>query len=138
MLARAGAVVLALVALGTVAGGVFVTDPIGTPQDQLSTSGALHGLGAGLALVFLPVAALLVNLGLARDSGSTVARRVLRWTAALPLLALLMFMTAQAVLVGDDGFGPDAPIGWPERVLVLAYAAWQIAVAGVVSRGIER
>jgi hypothetical protein len=134
VLTRIGAVILALVAVGTLVGGIFVTDPIDTPQDQLSTSGTLHGLGAGLALMLLPVAALLVNLGLARDSGFPVAGRVLRWTAALPLAALVMFMTAQALLVGDKGFGPDAPIGVPERVLVLMYATWQITVAQVLSR----
>ena len=133
VLARVGAVILVLVAVGTVVGGIFVTDPIGTPQDQLSTSGTLHGLGAGVALVFLPIGALLVNLGLTRDSGFDGGGRVVRWTAALPLVALVMFMTAQAML-GDDGFGPDVPIGWPERVLVLLYAAWQIAVARVVSQ----
>lgn len=134
LLTRAGAVILALVATGTVVGGLFVTDPIDTPQDQLSASGTLHGLGAGLALMFLPVAALLVNLGLARDPGLAGARALLRWTAALPLAALIMFMTAQAVLLGDDGFGPDVPIGWPERALVLAYAAWQITVARILAR----
>jgi hypothetical protein len=134
VLTRVGAVILALVAAGTVVGGIFVTDPIDTPPDQLSTSGTLHGLGAGVALMFLPVAALLVNLGLNRDSGHRDARRVLRWTAALPLVALVTFMTAQAVLLGDDGFGPDVPIGWPERLLVLAYTAWQITVARVVLR----
>jgi hypothetical protein len=133
-LARVGAVILALVAVGTLVGGIFVTDPIGTPQDQLSTSGMLHGLGAGLALVFLPVAALLVNLGLARDCGFRVSTSVLRWTAALPLAALVMFMTAQAVMAGDNGLGPDVPIGWPERILVLMYATWQITVARTLSR----
>jgi hypothetical protein len=120
-LARAGAILLALVAAGTVVGGIFVTDPVTTPQDQLSTSGTLHGLGAGLALMFLPVAALLVGFGLPSDS-----RHVLRWTAVLPLAALLMFLAVQAV--------PDMSIGWPERLLVLVYAVWQIVVARVLSR----
>jgi hypothetical protein len=114
LLSRAGGIVLALVAAGTVIGGVFVTDPLGTPQDQLSTSGTLHGLGAGLGLMLLPVAALLINLGLARDG----AAGALRWIAALPLLALAGFLAAQAV-----------PLGWRERVLVVVYAVWQIAVA---------
>ncbi|MGC5009174.1 DUF998 domain-containing protein [Streptosporangium sp. DT93] len=133
--ARIGAVVLAIAAAGTVVGGVFVTDPIDTPQDRLSATGTLHGLGAGLALMLLPVAALLITFGLSRDGSFSTARRGLWWSAALPPVALVMFMVAQTVLLGagDGGFGPDVPIGWPERLLVLAYAAWQIIVARIVS-----
>ncbi|MGS2648889.1 DUF998 domain-containing protein [Streptosporangium sp. G12] len=132
---RIGAVILAVAAVGTVIGGVFVTDPIDTPQDQLSASGTLHGLGAGLALMFLPVAVLLITAGLTRDSAFSTVKRGLWWTAVLPPAALVMFMVAQTVLLGADGrFGPDVPIGWPERLLVLAYAAWQIIVARIVSR----
>jgi hypothetical protein len=137
---RIGAVVLAVASVGTAVGGVFVTDPIGTPQDQLSTSGTLHGLGAGLALVLVPIAALLVGFGLARDDGFSTVRRVLLWTAVLPLAALVMFMAAQTAMLasGDGGFGPDVPIGWPERALVVGYAAWQITVARVIARRRER
>ncbi|GAA3614426.1 hypothetical protein GCM10022419_119500 [Nonomuraea rosea] len=133
---RAGLVVLAGVAVATAVGGVFVTDPIDTPQNALSTSGTLHGLGAGLALMATPVAALLINLRLAGQApAGSRTRRVLRWTAPLPLVALVLFMTAQTVLLGEGGtFGPDVPIGGPERVLVLAYAAWQLLTARIVSR----
>jgi hypothetical protein len=129
-------VVLAVVTVATVVAGVFVTDPIETPQDALSTGGTLHGLGAGLALVATPVAALLINLKLAGQApAGSRTRRLLRWTAPLPLAGLVLFMTAQTVLLGEDGtFGPDVPIGGPERVLVLAYAAWQLVTARIVSR----
>ncbi|MDI6100365.1 DUF998 domain-containing protein [Actinoplanes sp. NEAU-A12] len=122
-LARAGAIILLLAAGGTVVGAVFVTDPAGTPPDELSTSGTLHGVGAGLALMLLPVAALLIGPGLARDGGApTTGGRVLRWTAGLPLAALIVFLAARTV-----------PVGWSERVLVVAYAAWQIIVARVLT-----
>jgi hypothetical protein len=136
IVARIGAVVLAVACVGTAVGGVFTTDPIDTPQDQLSASGTLHGLGAGLALLLVPVAAVLIGIGLARNGGLSSARRVLLWTGVLPLAALVMFMVAQMVLLaaGDGGFGSDVPIGWPERVLVLGYAVWQITVARVIAR----
>jgi len=44
VLARNGAVILAIAAVGTVVGGVFVTDPIDTPQDQLSNSAGKNPL----------------------------------------------------------------------------------------------
>jgi hypothetical protein len=133
---RAGLVVLSVVAVGTAMGGIFVTDPIDTPQDALSTSGTLHGLGAGLALMATPVAALLISLRLAGQApAGSLTRRLLRWIAPLPLVALVLFMTTQIVLLGEDGrFGPGVPIGGPERALVLAYTAWQIVTARVVSR----
>ncbi|MFB9677719.1 hypothetical protein [Streptosporangium vulgare] len=40
-------------------------------QDQLSTGGPLYGHDAEFALMFLPVAALLITVGLARDCGET-------------------------------------------------------------------
>lgn len=132
---RVGLVVLSVAAVATAVGGVFVTDPIDTPQDALSTSGTLHGLGAGLALMATPVAALLIGLRLAAQApAGGLTRRVLRWTAPLPLVALVAFMAAQTVLLGEDGrFGPDVPIGGPERVLVLAYTVWQVVTARIVS-----
>lgn len=120
---RAGGIVLLLAAAGAVAGGVFVTDPAGTPQDQLSTSGTVHGLGAGLALMLVPVAAVLINLSMARAGTLPGAGRALRWSAALPLVTLILFLVVQAV-----------PMGWRERMLVLAYAVWQIVVADLVRR----
>ncbi|WP_315092971.1 DUF998 domain-containing protein [uncultured Cellulomonas sp.] len=130
---RAGRIAVALLVLasiGTCVGAIFVTDPIDTPQSELSSSGTLHGLGAGLSLVLLPVAALLLNRDLARSSAGR-QRTLLLVSGALPLVALVVFMVAQAVLTSRNGgtLGPGAPIGGVERLLVLAYAAWQIVTA---------
>ena len=132
---RIGAIVLWLAAVGTALGGIFVTDPIETAQNAQTLSGTVHGLGAGLALMLTPIAALILNIGLARRADSKSTRMLLLALAVLPLVALVAFMVVQTVLLPADGsFGPDVPIGPVERVLVAAYAVWQIATAAVLVR----
>jgi hypothetical protein len=54
-----------------------------------------------------------------------VDRRHLTWTALL-----LMFATIAALLPLNAGqFGPSVVAGWPNRLLVIAYSAWLMAVA---------
>jgi hypothetical protein len=130
---RIGLVLLLAAALGTAIGAIFVTDPIDTPQNAMSFSGTLHGLGAGLALMLTPIAALMVNIALARRSDKGVPRTLLLLTAPLPLLALVIFMIVQTAQLPADGtFGPDVIIGPAERTLVAAYALWLIVAAAIL------
>lgn len=132
---RIGAVLLVIAGIGVAAGGIFITDPIDTPQSELSGSGTVHGLAAGLALMLTPIAAIILNWGLARRAESLRTRTVFIAAGALPIAALTMFMVVQTVLLPADGmFGPDVPIGPAERVLVAAYAVWQIATSTALSR----
>lgn len=125
---------------GSVTGvGVFVTDPMPlTPQKGLSTTGALHLVFGGSALMLLPFAALLVNLSLAlKNPAWAPARRALLWTAGLPLLGLIGFMVHLAVVVmpmGDAAYGPGVPLGWPPRFHFLSYMVWLITLAAQTIR----
>ena len=130
---RIALVVLLATALGTAIGAIFVTDPIDTPQSAMSFSGTLHGLGAGLALMLTPVAALMVNIALARRSETGARRTILLVTAPLPLVALVTFMVVQTLQLPADGtFGPDVIIGPAERILVAVYALWLLATAAIL------
>lgn len=132
---RIGTVALFIAAAGTALGGVFVTDPIDTAQADMSLSGTVHGLGAGLALMLTPIAALIINLALARRAQSSRTKTLLRVLAPVPLVALVAFMVVQTMLLPASGqFGPDVAIGPAERVLVAAFALWQIATAALVAR----
>lgn len=132
---RIGTIVLLVAAIGTAVGGIFVTDPIETAQSAQTLSGTVHGLAAGLALMLTPIAALMLNVGLARRAKAKATRMLLLGLALPPLVALVTFMVVQTMLLPADGtFGPDVPIGPVERVLVGAYAVWQIATAAVLVR----
>lgn len=123
--------ILLVCAIGRALAGVFVTDPIETAQNALTTAGSLHTVSAGSALVLLPFAALLVNLSLARGNPQwSAARRALLVTAGLPLLGLMLFaVTMMIVVPSDGGFGPGVNVGWPNRFLLLVYTAWLVTLA---------
>jgi hypothetical protein len=103
----------------------------------LSTTGTIHLISGTTQLLTLPVAALLINLSLARRNKAWArARTALLWTAVLPVVALIGFLTHLAVFVlplGPNAYGPGVQIGWPPRILFLTYAVW---VMGVASKAI--
>lgn len=116
--------------IGTVGVGVFTTDPY-PPEKTLSTTGIFHTISGGSSLMLLPIAALLINLNLARKNPAFAkAGRTLVWTAGLPLLALVGSVVHLSIFVipMGDYYGPGVPIGWPPRFLFLTYAAWLIAL----------
>jgi Protein of unknown function (DUF998) len=122
---KVGLALLLVSAAGLAIAGVFVTDPITTPAADRSMTGRLHEVGAFLDLT--PLAAPLISWSVARRNPNwATARRSLLWTAWLPLLGLLIFIGA-TVIFGQQEPGPDAPIGWPNRFLMITYCIWLIA-----------
>ena len=65
---RAGLRVLGICALGTAGVGVLVADPVATPLTELTTIGTLHVISGLSALLLLPLAAVLLGIGLARGT----------------------------------------------------------------------
>src|SRR5829696_1391558 len=123
---KVGLIVLLVSAAGMAIAGVFVTDPITTPAAERSMTGRLHEVGAFLDLT--PLAAPLISWSVARRNPNWApARRSLLWTAWLLLLGLVIFVSA-TVIFGQQPPGPDMPIGWPNRFLVITYCIWLIAL----------
>ena len=136
---RVGLGLLLVCAIGTVGAGVFISDPIQTPQNSLSPIVSVHVFSAGASLVLLPFAAVCINVSLARTRLWRPKRRLLVVTAGLPLLGLLSFVVAMAMItpLGDANmpqYGPGVSIGWPNRIVLLIYTTWTVALAWVLSR----
>jgi hypothetical protein len=91
----------------------------------------LHGLAAMIGIPSLPIAAVLISRSLARDQAWSSTRRLFLLTAHLTWISLLLMAAALAVMLpqNDGRFGPDVLIGWPNRLLLVAYDAWLIVVA---------
>ena len=122
---RVGLALLGVCVLGTAGVGGFVADPIETPAAELTARGVVHVVCGLSALVLLPVAALLLNLDLARRASPSDAR-TLRRTAFVPLAGLLGHWAVSAVV---------PPLGWPPRLLFLTYAVWLVVLAGRLRSG---
>jgi hypothetical protein len=104
----------------------------------------MHGVAGLLGVVGLPIAATAIAVSLPRASGWTGTRGMLRaWAAAtwLVLAALIGSLVQFGVSMRDAmGHTPQhapsalpggviAVVGWANRLLVIVYLTWAIAVA---------
>lgn len=122
----AGRWLLAIWTAGVLLGAVFPADPPGNWSRPPSPAGAVHGMVSLVAFVALPLAGLLLALGLRRDHRW---RPIGAWLLALALAstaALLAFLAALAPAIISPG--PPVLLGLAERVLLVANTAWLAAV----------
>jgi hypothetical protein len=104
----------------------------------------LHDIAGYIGILSLPIAAVLISTSLGRMQAWTGARKMLLWLAhctwisVLLLVAALVFMTIQFVHIYGNNLPQQAPatlppgvtplVGWANRLLVLVYCLWVIAV----------
>jgi Protein of unknown function (DUF998) len=126
---RIGLGILLTCVIGATGVGIFTTDPM-PMHSPLSPRGTLHVIFGTSQLVLLPFAALLINLSLARKNETwKPARRILFWTAGLPMFGFLCFAVYSAIFVfplGPGAYGPGVNIGWPPRFAFLTYMLWVV------------
>lgn len=119
---------LVLVALGPLGAAFIDTDPITTPRAQISRRSNLHAVLGSLFILGFPLAAIIAGIGAASDP--TVGS-LLAWAAIVPLGTLVWFIGANVRYARPDGVGgPEAPVGWPNRMNILADLGW-VALAAV-------
>jgi len=135
-LGKIGLVILLICVIGTFGVGIFTTDPLN--ENTITITGILHTIAGTTGLMLLPLGAVFINLSLAlKNEAWTPARRVLLWTAGLPLLGWAGFVIYTAIFVvplGDHAFGPGVNIGLPPRFAMLSYMAWTVILAGLAIR----
>lgn len=134
---RVGLILLLICAMGAAGAGIFTTDPMPF-RPPLSTRGTLHILCGSGQLVLFPFAALLLGLSLARANQAwATARRLLLWTAWLPLFGFLCFALYTFLFVaplGPHAYGPGVNIGWPPRFAFFTYMQWIVVVGSQAIR----
>lgn len=125
----AGRLCLALAAVGATMGGLFNTDPPGTPPEQVSTIGMLHGFAFMLGVPGVLLAVSLLGAALWRVPSWRSARVLLAGSAALVWVTLLVFASAMGRAVANQATGADFAVGWQNRASVLAWIAWAAVLA---------
>jgi Protein of unknown function (DUF998) len=116
--------------LGTVLAGIFIADPINTPIESATTSGNLHNLGGTLGLAGF-LGTLVYSAKLLRTAPWNSARRSIFLATSVVILGFLVSFVATVTIVSQNGgvFGPDAPVGWPNRLGILSGCAWLMIVS---------
>lgn len=128
---RIGRCVLFAVGLAMLAAGLFDQDPVTAKPDERSTTGTMHGVAAMIGIPGLPIAAALIGRSVTRHNRDWFARRrLIMLTAYLTCLSLAGMAAYLAVAVPQaGGFRPGMIAGWMNRLVVLTYCIWQIAVS---------
>jgi hypothetical membrane protein len=130
--ARPGRWFLAVWGLGALLGGVFPADPPGQWDKPPTLAGMIHGNAALVAILALPVAALLLGRSFRRDARWRPTARflsLLAWAAALSLIAFAASLIPVFVRPG-----PPILFGLTERILFTIYVAWLALVAVTILR----
>jgi len=133
---RIGLGFLLLGATGPILSGIFPMDPLATPAGSVTASGSLHSLGASLS-DGISIAAILLTVSLGRSNQNwKSARGPLIWTTSLLWVGAIGLTVSMAVLLPQHGgqLGPEVPIGWQGRFVVLTHAAFLMATAGCALR----
>jgi hypothetical membrane protein len=128
---KVGLALLLAAAAALLVTAIFAPDPIISSPDDTTSHGNVHSLASTLAGAMFAAASLLVTGTLARNSAWASARSLLGWTAHLTWITLLLMYATLLIMLPQNGgkFGPNVWIGWPTRFVVIAIAAWDIAVA---------
>jgi len=127
---RIGRLLLMIVGGSLIMAGLFAQDPITARPDELTTHGNLHAIASMIGIPSIPIAALLITSSVKRDARWQPYALLLNTTAHFAWLSLLAMAVYLATAVPRaSGFGPDVQAGWMNRVVVLAYAAWQFSAS---------
>jgi hypothetical protein len=92
--------------------------------------------GGGSALFLLPFAALLINTSLLKNKSFANTGQIVWISGLMPLAGLIGFiihMNLYIIPLGDYAYGPEVPLGWPPRLLLLTYGMWVITLSGLVT-----
>lgn len=105
---------------------VFTTDPV--TAVSATAHGKIHSTAALLG-GNLPLAAYLLGWSLARNKAWVHERMTLLRITAIAIAANVatLVMSVIAARSAHAKPGPSVPIGWPNRILIAAFAVWLLA-----------
>ncbi len=117
---------------GKIGLGLLIISAIGMGMAIIfDVSHPLHGLATLLGIPTFPAAALLISASLGRDPAWKPFRRSLLVMANLTWISLGLMLAMLFIGLGKTGgaFTPEVWIGWPNRLLIVAYCAWVMVTA---------
>lgn len=127
---RIGLVFLLTAAIGLVMAACFPMDPVGTPPATMSHSGRMHGVSFVVGVPSMVLAVLVLSIALGNQPAyASVPLMTLTAVVWLSLLTMIGIMLVVGPGKAPDPNGPERFVGWPNRSLMVGYAAWLIVAA---------
>jgi hypothetical protein len=122
-------ILLAVIAASILGAGVFVTNPITTPNELQDRASKFHTLFGEITIIGTPFVIAAIDWSL---SGNPL----FLWLTLMVWLGFLTFVLSM-VYYGSKkiSLGPQAKIGWPNRFMVFTYVTWLIVVAATLWHG---
>lgn len=134
---KIGLLMLLLAGVGMLIAAIFKTDALNTPLELQTQAGKLHQLGAMLDQV--PFASILITIALFRKKEWKLNKPLLIIALLLVWLGFIFFVgSVRAYFPADGKFGPNVPVGWQNRLMVVTQAAWLAIVARQVLNGMKK
>jgi uncharacterized protein DUF998 len=117
-------------AFGLAMAALFRMDPVSTPPAQMSFTGRMHGVAFLIGVPSQVLSVLLLSLALGQQ-GSHSSATLLALTAVVWLCLALMIVIMVMVGPGKppNPNGPERFLGFPNRLFMIAYGVWLMAVA---------
>jgi hypothetical protein len=125
-LSRLGLVGIGLALIGA---GIFITNASSDPTPH--TANLIHGICGAFVIFFFPFVASFAAVSLSRSPEWVGTQRRLLWTTFLVWIGVLAFFVPNFLAHAANPGLSDLAVasGWPNRFMVVAYAAWIIVAA---------
>ena len=129
---KGGPVLLLIIALLFIVSGIFVMDPTGTPPNQATMHGIIHGLSGGIIFTLMPISCFVF---LRRFRAEPDWQFFQEWTLVLGNIiatAVIMLTLTSKVPSLQAAFAPWQ--GLIQRMIIVPYMLWLFLFAYRLSR----
>ncbi|MDF2477066.1 MAG: hypothetical protein K0S24_2549 [Sphingobacterium sp.] len=130
VLGRIGSILLAISCIGFLLAGLFNTDPATTSHEDMTSTGTIHSLGAGLSGMIV-LASLFFVWQSSKNQIYSEIRKPLSYITLLLWVSEIILIISMAIYLprNDGNLGSEVLIGWQGRFMILCAAIWILIFA---------
>jgi hypothetical protein len=122
---------------GKIALGFLIAAGVGESMASVfDINHPFHNLAGMIGVLSLPIAAMMISVRLGHTQAWSAAKNVLLWTANLTWVSPVLMVAALIIMIRGytwpgNKMNADviAVVGWANRLLVVVYCVWVVAVA---------
>jgi hypothetical membrane protein len=119
---KAGPILLAIISLCYFFSGPFVMDPQGTPLDQVTVHGTIHGILGAIAFTLMPISMLVYQRRLRTEPAFQGLRP---WTLLLTIVCAIAWVVFSTVSKATSLAATFSPwFGVFQRALIIPFMIW--------------